>query len=315
MFTYLLRRVLAAVPTLFALSMLSFFLINLVPGDPVITMLGEGAAWQEIERVRNEYGFNKPLLVRYASWLKDIITKGDFGRSIIMNSEIGSLLLIRFPRTAWLAFLSFCIAVGLGVPCGILAGYKPGGLIDRIVMACSTLFMAVPIFLVGLFLIWVFAVTLRWFPIGGYISPTENFFAGLWSLFLPSMAISTMYLAYVARTVRAAIIETMTKDFIKTAEAKGIGGVRLILLHILKPSLAPIITTSGLVLAELLVGTVVSETIFVIPGIGRLMYDAAVKKDFYVLQALLLFAGGIYYIANVVIDILLLFVDPRLRYE
>ncbi|MEM3433647.1 MAG: ABC transporter permease [Candidatus Methanomethyliaceae archaeon] len=315
MFTYLLRRLLGAVPTLFALSVLSFFLINLVPGDPVITMLGEGAAWQEIERVRTEYGFNKPLLVRYVEWLENIITKGSLGRSIIMNNDISSLLLTRFPRTAWLALFSFCIAIGLGVPCGVLAGYNPGGMIDRMVMAGSTLFMAVPIFLVGLFLMWVFAVTLRWFPIAGYISPTENFFAGLRSLFLPSTAISTMYLAYVARMVRAAIVETMTKDFIKTAEAKGVGSRRLIILHILRPSLTPIVTAGGLVLGELLIGTVVSETIFVIPGIGRLMYDAAVKKDFYVLQALLLFAGAVYYIVNVVIDILLLFIDPRLRYD
>jgi peptide/nickel transport system permease protein len=313
MLKYLFWRLSGLLLTLLGLSFVSFCLIELVPGDPVITMLGEAAAWQDIERLRIELGLNKPFLVRYYNWITNAVMHGDLGYSLLMNQPITELFKTRIPRTAWLALLSFLLTILIGIPSGILAALYAGGLIDRLVMTVSTVFLATPIFLVALFLMWIFAVRLRWFPVAGYIAPTSHFIKGIKSLCLPALSISTMYIAYIARMTRAAILETLTQDFVVAAQAKGVTRARLVFLHIMKPSLVPILTAGGLVLAELLGGTIVSETIFVIPGIGRLTFDAAVKKDVFVLQAMLLFMGSIYYVINVIVDISLAVIDPRMR--
>jgi len=303
------------IPTFLILSFFSFIIMEFAPGDPAITMLGESAAWGRIEELRKELGLDKPLLVRYFNWLKGIVVHGDLGRSVLLQESVTTVLARRIPRTAWLALLSFSFIVFLGIPAGIFSAIYAGTLVDRLIMAICTLLLATPIFLVGLFLMWLFAVHYKIFPVAGYVSPCTNFVEGIKSLILPSFAISTMYIAYVARMTRSAVLEVLIQDFVRTAYSKGVPQVQVVLRHVLKASLVPIMTASSLTLAGLLGGTIVSETLFVIPGIGRLMFDSAVRKDYVVLQALLLFAGMVYYLMTFVLDIWSAIIDPRIRVE
>jgi peptide/nickel transport system permease protein len=313
MTAYIIRRLLATIPVMTVVAVFVFFLLRLAPGDPAAIIAGEDATVEAIAAVRAKLGLDRPVLEQFVLWLAGL-AQGDFGVSIFSNLPVTHLIAQRIEPTLALTVSTLVVAVSLAIPMGVLAAWKARGLLDRAVMVFAVMGFALPVFLVGYVLIFIFAIKLGWFPVQGYSPIHEGFGPFLASLVLPSLALGTAYMALIARITRASMLEVLSQDYIRTANSKGLTTQRVLMLHALKNASVPIVTVIGIGIALLISGVVITETVFNIPGLGRLTVDAVLKRDYPIVQGLIIVFAGAKVLVNLLIDISYAFLDPRIRY-
>jgi peptide/nickel transport system permease protein len=313
MTAYILRRLLATIPVMAVVAVFVFFLLRLAPGDPAAIIAGEDATAAQIAAVRGKLGLDRPILEQFVVWLGGML-QGDFGTSIFSNLPVTRLIAQRIEPTLSLMLTTLLVAVSLAIPLGVLAAWKARHLVDRLVMTFSVLGFAMPVFLVGYVLIYLFAVKLGWLPVQGYVPIREGLWPWAESLILPSLALGITYMALIARITRASMLEVLAQDYIRTATSKGLATDRVLLLHALKNASVPIVTVIGIGIALLISGVVITETVFNIPGLGRLTVDAVLKRDYPIVQGLIIVFAAAKVLVNLVIDISYVFLDPRIRY-
>ena len=311
--SYLFKRLMAAIPVLFIVSVMVFLFLRMIPGDPATAMLGRDASVQEIEAVRLKMGLDRPLPVQYVAWLGKAL-QGDLGLSVISGRSISRSILERLPHTMALAFLAIAIAIAIAIPSGVTAAVRQNTLTDRAVMLFSLLGVSLPSFWVGILFIIFFSVQLRWFPSSGYVSIYENFFQGMRYLLLPAVSLALVMAAVSARMARSAMLEVLRQDYIRTARAKGLSRWAVVIRHGLKNAMIPVITVIGLDFGWLLGGTVVIETVFGIPGMGRLVVYSILNRDYPVVQGVILYMAIIYMLVNLLVDFIVTLMNPRIRY-
>lgn len=309
---YVLRRLAATLPVMGVVAVVVFLLIHLSPGDPAALIAGDLATVDDIAKLRVALGLDQPLWKQFALWLGRILT-GDLGTSIFTQVPVTQLLAQRLEPTLSIAAITMTLAVAASVPLGTLAAYRAGTWIDRAVMVFAVLAFSVPVFLVGYLLIYAFAIQLGWFPVQGYTRMAEGLGPWLRSLALPCTNLALLYMALLTRMTRATVLEVLQEDYIRTARAKGLG-VLAVLGHALRNAAVPIATTVGVGIALLIGGVVVTETVFAIPGVGRLVIDSVQRHDYPVIQSVLLIAAGVYVLINLLIDLSYRLFDPRIRY-
>lgn len=313
MVLYLVRRLLASIPVIFIVGVLTFSILHIAPGDPAVLMAGEEATPEDVEEMRRALGFDKPIIEQFARWVGRLL-KGDLGTSIFSQHSITSLMKPRIQPTLSLAALAITLSIGIGVPIGVLAAWKAGSFIDRGVMLFAVLGFSVPVFWLGFLFIWFFAVKLNLFPAVGFVPITDGVFPFLRSLTLPALANAIPFSALVARMTRSTMLEVLNEDYIRTARAKGLSERVVIIRHGLRNASIPIVTVIGLVFAALVGGAVVTETVFAIPGLGRLLVDGVVRRDFPIVQAMLMVVAVGYVFVNLMVDVAYAYLDPRIRY-
>jgi len=309
---YILRRFLSTLPVMAVVAMVVFLLIHLSPGDPAALIAGDLASVEDIEKLRAALGLNLPLWQQFAIWLGKLFT-GDLGTSIFTQVPVTQLLAQRLEPTVSIAVLTMAITLVVAVPLGTLAAYRAGSWIDRLVMLFAVLAFSVPVFLVGYLLIYAFAIQLPWFPVQGYVHFSDGPGDWLRGLVLPCVNLALVYIALVTRMTRATVLEVLHEDYIRTARAKGLG-VLPVLGHALRNAAIPIATTVGVGIALLIGGVVVTETVFAIPGVGRLVIDSVQRHDYPVIQSVLLLSAGVYVLINLLIDLSYRLFDPRITY-
>ncbi|HVZ46605.1 MAG TPA: ABC transporter permease [Ramlibacter sp.] len=312
MTAYLLRRVLATLPVIFVVALIVFSLLYLSPGDPAMLIAGDQASAEELEHIRVSLGLDEPFLVRFGSWLWQILG-GSLGVSIFTNMPVGSLIAARVEPTISIMVLTLLFALAVGVPLGIAAAAKPGGWVDRISMSSAVLGFSVPGFVLGYLLAYVFGLKLGWFPVQGYSPLGDGVVHWLRSLALPALSLSSIYIAVIARTTRAAMLDVLQHGYIRTARAKGAGRASLLYVHALRNAALPVVTVVGIGVALLIGGAVVAESVFAIPGVGRLTVDAILRRDYPVIQGVVLLSSLMYVVVNLLIDLLYVVIDPRVR--
>ncbi|HEV8440798.1 MAG TPA: ABC transporter permease [Methylomirabilota bacterium] len=307
------RRILATIPVMGVVALTVFALLHLTPGDPAVIIAGDYATTQDIERIRAKLGLDQPLLTQAGIWLANIV-RGDLGTSIYSGLPVSTLIGQRVGPTAALTALAMTVSVLLAVPLGVLAAWRQGSWIDRIVMVFSVSGFSMPVFWLGFLLVWVFAIQLAALPVQGY----QPLAAGPWQflrhLVLPAMTLSLVYMALIARMTRASVLGVLQEDYIRTAFAKGLAPRRVLLGHALKAASLPVVTIIGVGFALLIGGAVVTESVFAVPGLGRLTVDAIVRRDYPVIQGVVLVVSGVYVLLNLVIDLVYVVLDPRIRY-
>lgn len=308
---YLLRRIAATLPVMAVVALIVFLLIHLAPGDPAALIAGDLASADDIAKLRTALGLDEPLWRQFALWATRLL-QGDFGTSIFTQMPVTALLAQRIEPTLSIAVLTMSLAVAVAVPLGTLAAYAAGRWIDRLVMLFAVLAFSVPIFMVGYLLVYLFAIQLPWLPVQGYVRLGEGG-VGPWlrSLTLPCINLALVYIALITRMTRATVLEVLQEDYIRTARAKGLG-VLAVLGHALRNAAIPIATTVGVGIALLIGGVVVTETVFAIPGIGRLVIDSVQRHDYPVIQSVLLLSAGVYVLVNLMIDLSYRWFDPRI---
>ncbi|MNS61813.1 Glutathione transport system permease protein GsiC [compost metagenome] len=309
---YIVRRFLSTLPVMAVVAVVVFLLIHLSPGDPAALIAGDLATTEDIDKLRAALGLNLPLWQQFGLWIGKIFT-GDLGTSIFTQVPVTQLLGQRLEPTVSIAALTMLITLVTAVPLGTLAAYCAGTWIDRLVMLFAVLAFSVPVFLVGYLLVYTFAVQLPWFPVQGYVNFSEGPGAWLRALVLPCVNLALVYIALVTRMTRATVLEVLHEDYIRTARAKGLG-VLPVLGHALRNAAIPIATTVGMGIALLIGGVVVTETVFAIPGVGRLVVDSVQRHDYPVIQSVLLVSAGVYVLINLLIDLSYRLFDPRIKY-
>jgi len=313
MYGYILRRLLAVIPVLLVVAVVIFGLLHLAPGDPASTIAGDSASAQEIEDVRRKLGLDLPLHQQFAIWSSNIL-RGDLGVSLYSSIPVSTLIAQRLEPTISLALCTIVLAVALALPLGVIAAWKARSWVDRVVMTFAVIGFSMPVFLIGYGLIYVFALKLQWLPVQGYTPLTEGLWPWLRSLILPSVALGSLYMALIARIARASMIEVMAEDYIRTAYAKGLTTPVILLRHALKNAAIPIATIVGVGIAVLISGVVITETVFNIHGLGRLTVDAIIRRDYPIIQGVILLFSMTYVVINLVVDLSYSFFDPRIRY-
>lgn len=312
MLRLLIVRLLAAVPVLLVVSLVSFGLTLLVPGDIAAEIAGPTATKADVENVRAELGLNKPPLERMVQWYGGVL-RGDLGRSISLNQGVGEAVLQRLPVTLSLTCVALSIACLLGIPAGLIAAAKARRWPDQAAMGAALIGLSLPDFWLGLLLIWLFGVKLGWLPTGGFVSPTVDFVGWLRSIAMPAGALALTQLGPIARMTRAAALEVSGSDYIRTARAKGLAEPRVFARHVLAGSMVPILTVVGIGFGLSLGGALVIEQVFSLPGVGRLVIGAVLRRDWPIIQGGLLLTTFIFVAVNLLVDLLYLWVDPRLR--
>ena len=311
---YIIRRLLQSVFIIWGCATLVFFMIRMIPGDPVVMMLGPEYTPEAAALIRQKLGLNESLPVQYVRWFANLAT-GDLGGSIATGETVAQVITTGLPKTLSLAAVSFVIALIIAVPAGIIAALKRNSVFDYGASVIAFIGVSMPSFWVGIILILIFAVHLRWLPAIGYAEIREEGF-GEWfkRLILPSLAIGTGYSAILMRFVRAGLLEVLGSDYVRTARAKGVRERSVVLRHALRNSLIPVVTVIGIQLALLLSGAVVVETVFSIRGIGRILVGAIFDRDYPIVQGVILLVAVIFVLANLIVDIIYTFLDPRIRY-
>ena len=306
MFNFIIKRLLLAIPTILGVIFIVMLTIEMVPGDPVMLMLGEQATKETVEKVRTALGLDKPLITRYFLYLRNL-AQGDMGRSIRENRLVSKEISDVWPATLELTMAAMAIALFVGILVGIVSAVRPNSFLDGINRVLSLFGLSMPVFWVGLVLIVIFSYWIRLFPIGGSGS--------LRHLVLPAVTLSLPSIAMISRMTRSSLLEVLKEDYVRTARAKGVSERRVILKHALKNALIPIVTLSGLQLGQLMGGAILTETVFAWPGLGRLMVRAIFARDYILLQGAVLFFALAFVLINLVVDISYSFLDPRVRYE
>jgi len=313
MLIYLCRRIAAVLPVVLIVGVLVFLMLRLTPGDPAAVIAGNSATSEDIAQIRTQLGLDKPIATQFAIWAKRMAT-GDFGESFFYKKSVASLILDRLEPTISLAVLTILIATLISTPLGTLAAYLQGSWFDRIVMGFSVLGFSLPVFVIGYLLIYLFSVTLGWFPVQGYQRLSDGFAGFLYRLILPSLTLSIVYVALLARMTRTSVLEVLNEDYVRTARAKGLSEFRVVVRHALRNAAVPIVTVIGISLALLISGVVVTESVFNIPGLGRLTVDAVLARDYPTVQAVVLLFSLTYVFINLAIDLAYVALDPRIRY-
>jgi peptide/nickel transport system permease protein len=313
MLRYLVNRLLGVFAVLLIVATIVFVVIRVMPGDPAVLMLGPDAAESEVQALRDRLGLNRSIAVQYATFLGDL-ARGDLGQSIFLHKPVLAAIGDRAQPTLLLAFLAVIIASAIALPIGILAAVWRGSVFDQVVLGGAMFAASIPNFWLGLLLIQFLAVYLGWFPVSGYGPPDAGFFDRLHHLVLPALAIGVINSALIARFTRAAVLEVLNDDYVRTARAKGLAESKVILKHVLRNAMIPILTIIGLTTGVLISGAVIVETVFGIPGIGNLVVSAVLRRDYPVIQGALLVSTFAYVFVNMLIDLLYLLVDPRVRY-
>jgi peptide/nickel transport system permease protein len=313
MFAYVIGRLLATIPVMVVVAVFVFFLLRIAPGDPAAIIAGDDATSQDIENIRAKLGLDRPMFEQFGLWCWRL-AQGDLGISIFSNLPVTQLIAQRLEPTLALTLSTLLVAVVLAVPMGVVAAWKARSLADRVVMGFAVMGFAVPVFLAGYILIYIFSIKLGWLPVQGYRPIGQGLWPFVEGLILPSIALGTTYCALIARITRASMLEVLSQDYIRTAESKGLATGRVLLLHALKNSAVPIVTVIGIGVALLISGVVITETVFNIPGLGRLTVDAVLKRDYPIVQGLILVFAAAKVLVNLMIDISYAFLDPRIRY-
>jgi peptide/nickel transport system permease protein len=312
-FRLVARRILATIPVMGVVALTVFALLHLTPGDPAVIIAGDYATTQDIARIRTKLGLDRPLLTQAGIWLANV-ARGDLGTSIYSGLPVSTLIGQRVGPTAALTALAMALSVLTAVPLGVLAAWRQGSWLDRVVMVFSVSGFSMPVFWLGFLLVWVFAIQLGVLPVQGY-QPLQ---AGAWDflrhLVLPALTLSLVYMALIARMTRASMLGVLHEDYIRTAFAKGLAPRRVLLTHALKAASLPVVTIIGVGFALLIGGAVVTESVFAVPGLGRLTVDAIVRRDYPVIQGVVLVVSGAYVLLNLVIDLTYVVLDPRIRY-
>jgi peptide/nickel transport system permease protein len=310
---YLVRRLLATIPVMAVVAVFVFGLLHLTPGDPASIIAGDYATAEDIARIHTQLGLDRPLHVQFVAWIGRVLT-GDLGTSIFSRLPVARLIRQRLEPTIVLSITTLIIAVALAVPLGVLAAWRAGTWLDRGVMGFAVFGFSVPVFVLGYLLIYLFAIRLDWLPVQGYVSLDRGLWPCLRSILLPSFALGIIYMALIARITRASVLEVLTQDYIRTAEAKGLAPLAVLLSHALKNASVPIVTIIGVGLTLVIGGVVVTESVFAIPGVGRLTVDAILRRDYPIIQGVILVFSGVYVLVNLLIDVSYTFLDPRIRY-
>lgn len=312
MVRFIIRRLLASIPVLLLVSMITFGLLWLVPGDPASIFLDASATAEALDRVRHELGLDRPFLVRMGEWYLRLL-QGDLGTSLLLNRGVTEAILERLPITLSLTAMAFVLAVLLGVAAGVLAAMRHGRAADQGLMSLALLGLSLPEFWLGLVLIWLVAVLVPIFPAGDYVAFAKDPWQWARHLALPTFSLACIQMGFVARMTRSSMLEVLSQDFIRTARAKGLPEPYVVLRHGLVNAMVPIVTVMGIMVGALLGGAVVTEQVFSIPGLGRLIIGAVLSRDFPVIQGGLLFLALIYLAVNLVVDLLYAVIDPRVR--
>jgi peptide/nickel transport system permease protein len=313
MFAYVVRRVLATIPVMAVVALFVFSLLYIAPGDPAAVIAGDQATPADVERIRQSLGLDRPYLVRFGEWVWNIL-RGDLGVSIFTNLPVSTMIRQRVEPTLSLSIVTLILSITVAVPMGVVAAWKQGTLIDRAVMAFAVLGFSVPVFVVAYVLAYYFALEWDLLPVQGYTPFAEGFWPWLENLVLPAIALGSVYIALIARITRATMLEVLQQDYIRTAKAKGVGQRSILFLHALKNAAVPIVTVIGIGVALLIGGAVVTESVFAIPGLGRLTVDAILRRDYPVIQGVVLLFSFVYVLVNLAVDLVYTLFDPRIRY-
>ncbi|HPA89142.1 MAG TPA: ABC transporter permease [Quisquiliibacterium sp.] len=313
MLGFVLKRIASTIPVLLIVAVLVFLLLRLTPGDPAAIIAGDAASPENILRIREILGLEKPLPVQFGIWLMNLL-QGDLGESYYFKMKVTSLIAQRLEPTIMLALVTIVITVLIAVPLGVIAAWRHGGWLDRMLMGFSVMGFSVPVFVLGYLLIWLVSIRLGWLPVQGYRSVAEGFGPFIQHLILPSITLSVIYIALIARVTRAAVSETLTEDYVRTARAKGLPELQVLMRHALANAAVPIVTVIGIGIALLIGGVVVTESVYGIPGLGRLTVDAVLARDFPTIQGVILFFSFLYVMINLLVDLSYLIFDPRIRY-
>lgn len=313
MTAYVLRRMISTIAVMAMVGIFVFLLLRLAPGDPAAIIAGDMATPQMIAGIREQLGLNDPLPIQFVHWALNTLG-GNFGISIFTGRPVLELIAQRLEPTISLAILTMIVSVTFGVSFGVLAAWRTGGLVDRILTAFATLGFSVPVFVIGFFLIYFLSIKMHWLPVQGY-QPLEQG-GGPWlvRLILPTLTLSIPYIAFIARIARASMLEVLSEDYMRTAAAKGASSYAMLFHHALKNAGVPILTVIGLSFAHLVSGVVITETVFNVPGVGRLVVDAINSRDYPIIQGVLILASGIYVLVNLAVDLAYTLIDPRIRY-
>jgi peptide/nickel transport system permease protein len=313
MLAYVLRRLLATIPVMLIVAVLVFLMLRLTPSDPAAIIAGDNATTEQVAEIRKRLGLNEPIATQFYIWTTRML-QGDLGESFFFRKTVAELILERLEPTLSLALVTIVLAVLVAVPLGTLAAWHHGGWLDAIVMGFSVLGFSVPVFVIGYLLIYVFAIELNWLPVQGYQRIGLGVGGWLQRLILPALTLSVIYVALVARITRTSVLEVMNEDYIRTARAKGQTEGRVLIRHALANAAVPIVTVIGLGVALLIGGVVVTESVFTIPGLGRLTVDAVLARDYPTIQAVILLFSFAYVLINLAVDVAYTFLDPRIRF-
>lgn len=313
MLAFISRRLIATIPVMGMVALVVFAILRLTPGDPAAIIAGDSATPEQLQQIRQSMGLDKPIYLQFLIWLWQLL-QGDLGHSLISGVPVLGMVADRVGPSLALATFTIVFSVLVAIPLGVIAAWRQGKLLDRAVMAFSVLGFSVPIFVTGYVLILVFSLKLGWFPVQGYKPPGDGLWQFIQGMVLPTLALSTIYVALIARITRTSIIEVMGEDFIRTARAKGLTEGKVLMQHALRNAAVPIVTIIGIGVALLISGVVVTESVFNLPGLGRLVVEAVLARDYPVIQGLILLFSFAYILINLVVDVLYTVFDPRIRY-
>jgi len=313
MAAFILKRLFATIPVMGVVALAVFLILRLSPGDPAAILAGDAATPESIAKIRANLGLDQPIMLQFVNWVWQLL-HGDLGNSLLTLQPVSVSIGQKIGPTVSLATTTIVFAVLVAVPLGVIAAWKHGTWIDRAVMGLSVIGFSVPVFVLGYGWIYGFAMTLRLFPVQGYVSITEGIGPFLHHLVLPTLTLSVIYIALIARITRASVLEVLTEDYIRTAHAKGVSERRVLVRHALRNAAVPIVSVIGIGIALLLGGVVVTESVFNLPGLGRLTVDAVLARDYPIIQGVILVFSGAYVLINLAIDVAYTAFDPRIRY-
>ena len=313
MLLYVAKRLIATIPVMAVVAVLVFLMLRLTAGDPAAIIAGDNATSQDVADIRARLGLDRPITEQFVIWIGRVL-RGDFGESFFFKKTVAQLIVERVEPTAALATSTLVLAVSLAVPIGVVAACKRGTWIDRALMGFSVLGFSVPTFVIGYVLIYVFAIELGWLPVQGYQRLADGVGGCLLRLVLPSVTLAIVYIALIARITRASVLEVLNADYVRTARAKGLSDLPVLARHVVRNAAVPIVTVIGLGVALLIGGVVVTESVYSIPGIGRLTVDAVLARDYPTVQAVILLFSFVYVLINLLVDLSYVLLDPRIRY-
>ena len=310
---YFIRRVLAAIPVMLVVALFVFLLLRLSPGDPAAIIAGDMATPQQLAAIRANLGLDQPFYEQFFVWISHLL-QGDFSTSLMAKTPVLTMIGQRLEPTLSLALVAILFTIAISVPLGVLAAWKHGSWLDNLVRSVSVLGFSIPVFVIGYLLTSVFAIELKWLPVQGFTSITKGLWPFAERIILPALTLSSVYIALVARMTRARLLEVLGEDYIRTARAKGLSEIHVLLRHALRNAMIPILTVIGTGFALMISGVVVTESVFNVPGLGRLIVDAVLARDYPVIQGMILLTSGVYVVINLLIDLSYALSDPRIRY-
>jgi peptide/nickel transport system permease protein len=313
MFAYIVRRILATIPVMAVVAIFVFGLLYLSPGDPAAIIAGDTATPADIARIHAQLGLDRPLYVQFGDWIWRLL-HGDLGISIFTNLPVMHLIAQRVEPTIVLSISTLIPTIVIAIPMGVIAAWKAGTWVDRAVMVFAVMGFSTPVFVVAYILIFIFAIETNLLPVQGYVEPSRGLWPFVSHLILPTVELSLALAALIARITRATMLDVLAQDYIRTAQAKGLSNEKVLIGHALKNAAVPIVTIIGISVALLISGVVVTETVFAIPGLGRLTVDAILRRDYPIIQGIILIFSGVYVLINLLVDLSYTLLDPRIRY-